>query len=1173
MYISRLKLYGFKSFLKKSEINFGRGVTCIVGPNGCGKTNIVDAIRWVIGEQKTRTLRADKNTDVIFNGTSKRKPLNLAEVSLTIHNVSGRIPIDYTDIDITRRIYRNSDSEYLLNKNLCRLKDIKNLFVDTGMGADAYSIIELKMIEDILSENPQERKKLFEEAAGVNRYRAQRKTSLRKLEATEEDLLRVSDIISEVEVKVKTLKRQYRQFQRYQKVSENLIDAEAVLAAAKITEIKKEQEPVHRQIEEQREKLIQVSEDLDRFTEKTDKQQAAHDNIEIKLNKKKEAYSDIREKRNKVETEELVLKEQYQNKLSEFTRLNEDITNITTTIEKTKQRISLLNEKEKKYEKQLRNQFSDQQKMKSRQAELERKYQIDLEKLETLQDKKYVLVKEESEQNAKQAALQENIDFLIHEIQTIEEEYEDKKEKLKKLKVQLTTIEVQLTDSKEEYQEYQEDLEDSEENLQDINKKYESTAQKKREVDRQVDKLNNKIDFYADLLESKEGFSPALQYVMNHREKYSGIVGAFSESVSVDDEYTQALQAVLENMADLIVMETNDDAFALINAIEQAEKGPVVTISLDNIINEKIPHTKSVEGTIPFLEIVKCPDVLQPVANQLFHNVYFCNDNEFESIVPNRIEKKDVIVSKSGHIYNEKNILTGKNQQSAKTHIFGREEKLFHYENEYDKINLEKIGLEEELNQLSEEKKYYRNDIETNKKEIEKLDKLLKKYNNIEVSIHNEIKQLEKNLSELKQKKINETTALNSYEKKLQSLATDNGQSGTLVKLEEQIQEYKLAVDNRKQKLERFNQKIQNFRVENVKAKNHFDNIRNEKTTRSNSLQKLERRLKQRRKSKQTVKNKKSEMEAEIEIKKLAVEKIHKEEKALKEMVEKIQADYGHAKNQLQEANKEIYKLRHQKEILTETINKLELEQSELAAKQREIESVLYEKYERKIDSNMIGNVPSIDLAEQKKNRLRKRLEKIGTINMAVKDEYEAESDRLNFLIDQKNDLEEAAETIRKVITEIDSVARKKFMETFARIKENFKNIFRLFFPGGSTDINLIGDGDPLDSKVEIFACPGGKKMLSLRLLSAGEKTLTAIALLFGIYQVKPSPFCILDEVDAPLDDANTKRFTRLLQNFSDNTQFIIVTHNKVTMSVADVLFGVTMGEKGVSQIVPVNLD
>jgi len=262
MYISRLTLYGFKSFLKKSELNFGRGVTSVVGPNGCGKTNIVDAIRWVIGEQKARTLRADKSTDVIFNGTSKRKPLNIAEVSLTIHNVSGRIPIDYTDIEITRRIYRNGDSEYLLNKNICRLKDIRNLFIDTGMGSDAYSIIELKMIENILSENPHERKSLFEEAAGVNKYRIQRGSALKKLAATEEDLVRVNDIIGEVEIKVNSLKRQLRQYERYQKISEDLIDAEVTLAASKIIKLKQNLDPLENKIKDQQMRLIQVSEQL-----------------------------------------------------------------------------------------------------------------------------------------------------------------------------------------------------------------------------------------------------------------------------------------------------------------------------------------------------------------------------------------------------------------------------------------------------------------------------------------------------------------------------------------------------------------------------------------------------------------------------------------------------------------------------------------------------------------------------------------------------------------------------------------------------------------------------------------------------------------------------------------------------------------------------------------------
>jgi len=1171
MYISRLTLYGFKSFLKKSELNFGRGVTSVVGPNGCGKTNIVDAIRWVIGEQKARTLRADKSTDVIFNGTSKRKPLNIAEVSLTIHNVSGRIPIDYTDIEITRRVYRNGDSEYLLNKNICRLKDIKNLFIDTGMGSDAYSIIELKMIENILSENPHERKSLFEEAAGVNKYRIQRGAALKKLTATEEDLVRVSDIIGEVEVKVNSLKRQLRQYERYQKISEDLIDSEVILAASRIFKLKQNLDPLENKIKDQRNRLIQVSEQLVLIEHIADSKQVENDNIEIKLNNKNDAYNQCKESRSKAQTEELVLKEQYQNKLSEFTRINEEIINTNSSIEKTKQRISYLNNEEKNFEKQLQNQHSDQNRMNEEQKLLERRFNEISKSLETLQDKKYLLIKMQSEKLAKENALKENIAFLENQIQSIDQEKNTKTERFSFLSAKIEDVQIKSDGLQEEMQELIDDQENSEIVLDELLENHEKFLIQKREIDASLDKVNNKIDFYADLLESKEGFSPALQYVMKHRDKFEGVVGSFSELINIDEKYIEALSAVMGNLSDLLIVETLENAIDITGKLEEKKIGKLLSIPLDIVDSGS---SKDVSETlISFKNLISCPDILKNVKNRVFGDIYICEDEDFDNIIKNENLQNIVIVTKSGKMFDQKNILTSRPMESGNSQIFGREEKLFNFEKEANRMKLDLVGVTEDIKAANDEILSVRQEIKDRDLKIRNLDRTNKDSSSTIKNHQNEIRQLENNLNELKSKRIKDKTALDSYRHKMLELTHQKSKSGSLHDLEVEISTKRSEANTSKRELDQYINTVQNFRVEMIKVRNKFDNIRNEKTSLSKNLANLEKRLKNRTNDKTNIKTKKNEMEASIERKKLAVENIFREEKILRDEVVKIRERYNDIKEQLQENNKEIYKVRHQKEILTETISKLELELSELAAKRREIESILYEKYEKMVELDSLQDIPVTEIAIQNRNRLKKRLENIGTINMAVKDEYEQEADRLDFLTDQKNDLEEAAITVRKVIKEIDTVARKQFLETYEKIKENFKNIFQIFFPGGSTDINLIGDGDPLDSKIEIFACPGGKKMLSLRMLSAGEKTLTAIALLFGIYQVKPSPFCILDEVDAPLDDANTKRFTKLLKTFSDNTQFIIVTHNKVTMSVADTLFGVTMGEKGVSQIVSVNLD
>ncbi|MBN2279932.1 MAG: chromosome segregation protein SMC [Candidatus Marinimicrobia bacterium] len=1173
MYISRLTLYGFKSFLKTSELNFGRGVTGIVGPNGCGKTNIVDAIRWVIGEQKARTLRADKTTDVIFNGTTKRKPLNIAEVSLIIHNVSGRIPIDYTDIEITRRIYRNGDSEYLLNRNICRLKDIRDLFIDTGMGSDAYSIIELKMIENILSENPQERKALFEEAAGVNKYRIQRGAALKKLTATEEDLVRVHDIIGEVDAKVTTLRRQFRQYERYQKISEDLIQSEMLLAASRIYKLRQNTDPLENKIKDQRSRLAQVNEQLVSLEQISETRQAELDRIEIKLNTRTEAYNQCKENRNLAQTEELVLKEQYQNKLSEFTRINEEITNTKSTIEKTKQRIGVLNHEEITFVKQLQSQHSQQIALNDKQKQLEKKYLDISQSLEVLQDKKYYQIKIQSERLAKENALKENIMFLENQLTSINDEMNSKQQRLTYLTGNIENLSDNAALLNKELREHLDRQESNTSDREEVQEIFDRQLSQKREIDAKLDRINNKIDFYAGLLESKEGFSPALQDVLKNRDRYSGIIGSLSELINIDEEYAEALRTVLENLSNLLIVETLEQALDITRKVEEKQIGKLLCLAMEALNEDYSEPEMPMDNLLSLAKLISCPKMIKNVANWIFGDIYVCEDENFDNIVKNKISDSIIVISKSGKMFDQKNIITSKSIEAGKALVFGREEKLFHFEKQADQLRLDEVGICDDIKQSSLKIMHLKEDIKAGEMKIRQADKTLKDMESQIKNQQNEIRQLELSINELKNKQTKEKTALNSYLDKLKEVGQEKLELDNLESLENEITVKKTEADKAKIELDEHVGIVQNFRVDMIKIRNKFDNIRNDKMALAKSLGTLEKRLKTRIEDKTSIKLKKSEMEALIERKKLTVENIFREEKVLREEVEKNREQHISLRDQLQETHKEIYKIRHQKEIIIETINKLELELSSLLSQRREIESILFEKYGKKIDLDGLEDLPVVEIAVQQRDRLKSKLGNIGTINMAVKDEYNQEAERLKFLSDQKNDLEEAALTVRKVIREIDIVARKQFLETYEKIKENFKNIFQIFFPGGSTDINLIGDGDPLDSRIEIFACPGGKKMLSLRMLSAGEKTLTAIALLFGIYQVKPSPFCILDEVDAPLDDANTKRFTKLLKTFSDNTQFIIVTHNKVTMSVADTLFGVTMGEKGVSQIVSVNLD
>ncbi|MCK4296937.1 MAG: AAA family ATPase, partial [Candidatus Marinimicrobia bacterium] len=549
MYISTLSLYGFKSFLKKSEIHFGSGVTTVVGPNGCGKTNIVDAIRWVIGEQKSSILRTDRITDVIFNGTSTRRQLNLAEVSLIIHNVSGRIPIEYSDIMITRRIYRNGESEYFINKSLCRLKDITDLFIDTGMGANAYSIIELKMIENILSETFEERKRLFEEAAGVNKYRVQRKAAIRKLDATRDDFVRLTDIITEVESKVKSLRRQLRRYEKYQEVTQKLVDAEVVLASRRVLNIRKNLEPISSEIKEKESKLQKIISELETKENHWQSKQKLFEEKEKLFQEKNIELDKLKFERNKFQTEDLLLKEQYRNVSQTISRLEKEISSLGENISYSEDKENSLQNEHDNIKLKLGKKQIEFQEISSEHQKIELLFKNINKEIQSLYDERYSLLRQQAEYTARYSSLKENIIQREKELELIKGQIEKQtsNEEIINQTIADTNDKVKIfKDNLEKYKEAEK--KEKERNLNLIGKERDLTD-KMRVLESEQDKLTDRIQFYSGIIQSKEGFSPGLQYVLDNLQDFPGIKGALSDLISVDSRYYLSVEAVIKDIS------------------------------------------------------------------------------------------------------------------------------------------------------------------------------------------------------------------------------------------------------------------------------------------------------------------------------------------------------------------------------------------------------------------------------------------------------------------------------------------------------------------------------------------------------------------------------------------------------------------------------------------------
>ena len=1172
MYISKLSLYGFKSFSKKSEVHFGKGITTVVGPNGCGKTNIVDAIRWVIGEQKSSVLRADRNTDMIFNGTATRRPLNLAEVSLTIHNVSGRLSLPYSDIIITRRVYRNGESEYFINNNLCRLKDITDLFIDTGMGANAYSIIELKMIEDILSENPDERKRLFEEAAGVNKYRVQRKAALRKLEATKDDLTRLNDIINEIDAKVKNLHRQLKRYEKHQETTASLIESEVQLAMRKITDIRKSLDPIEGHISEDREEIEKIIKDLTGKEEIWNTNQKEFEEQESVLDEKNQQLSEIRDERNKYATEELVLKEQIRNINQTIARLQNDILQYEKTITFTEEKEVELKQQHLDTQKQLNDKRESFKTIESAGEEIEQRYSKVNAEIQALQEERFGLSKKQAENSARFGNLQENIAQREKELTSIEEHLVSQRENEKKISESLNVIHDKISSLNINLQLKRDNLDELETRYNQFYESERNLQKERRDVESRLDRLNNRIQFYTGIIQSKEGFSPGLQYVLENLPDFPGIKGALSDLLSVDSKYYTAVEAVIKDISRLLVAENRTAALQALSRLAEQDKGRVSIIPLDNEYQQQTANP--VTNLIPLTNYVKCDKSLANLKEFLFQQIFCCDDEQYDRLINDPDCRGISLVSDKGRFRDANGIFSGGSRAAESNVLVGRTEKLYQLESESDAVSEKLKAVQAQLESVQNDFTAIQSQKQDNSRLIKNAEQEALKFQS---QLHHDESQLTESKSiqkTLDNNRISLKVLIENFKERI--LKEDPGKSNLdveIASIEKKISKIREHVAEIKKELDQVVTDRQNQRIELINLENKYRNIGdNLEITRRTIQRTLE------NKGNARIELKNNEQTADdIQI------KTGENQKQLSEFqntvavteknIEEFRQSFQAIRINIQRLNEQLFKLRREKEKLSESISQLELGRSGFQAAINEIKSVLLEKYNRTIPDTVPDDLPEREELTRKVERFKRNLELIGMVNMTVKDEYEEENSRLTFLTEQRDDLIKSEKGLNEVITQIDSIAREQFREIFEKIRLNFKSTFSIFFNGGEADLKITGDSDPLEAQIEIWACPSGKKMRSLKMLSAGEKALTAIALLFGIYLVKPSPFCILDEVDAPLDDENTRRFTNVIRTFSEKTQFIVVTHNKSTMSIADSLYGVTMAESGVSQIVSVKLE
>ncbi len=1176
MYLSQVDLVGFKSFAHKTSIKFDDGITAIVGPNGCGKTNIVDAIRWVLGEQKSSVLRSERMDSVIFCGTANRRGLGFAEVSLVIENTKNILPIDYSQIMISRRLYRSGDSEYLLNKQVCRLKDISNLLMDSGMGADAYSVIELSMIEMLLKDSDDFRKRLFEEASGITKYKSRRQETLRKLGATRQDLIRVKDIINEVERNVNALKLKMNRAHRYEKLKNELMSVEKLFYFYKLDDLHKRKKPIESEI---------------------DALKNTHSNLSGKVAKDKAAF----EKAQNEIIEKQKLLAQAQDKLNKF---SEHVRATDSSIATLSERSAALGETQKRLELEIVSLKDSTEETISRIEDSRRQYfsiERELEgagkKLNEFRDKRNVFLEEYKlkksiflEKNQKAFDVLKNLeekkrakDTLMHEskecekrLESLHESHKESTGKLKLLQktdLDISSLKSQLENKIAKEKKNKEELRSISDKLIEDMRNYELQI---NELKVSLETNKAKYQFLNSLAEEYGGLPSGVSKILQVKDEVAGVLGTLADLISVPDQYRNAVEAILGEQAHYVVVDSVENVENALSYLRSLNSGRATFVALDKInANLNAPIHKNEnrkdESGIILVDEIKTDKSLIPLLNVLLGDVVYVEGDMLDAKIRRTYPCR--FVNNSGEIVSTEYLYSGGRSKDSDTSIIGRKDRmteidriikncLSELEKKVSALQLIREENEKIVSKLSEKDRM----VENKSKELE----LLHRRFDIVIYEKNQLEEeLEKLIFETKQLELfkTDTTQINEIGTEISRLESERE---SLEDERDKIQYEEAALETERENVENnfsdYNAqtaRIKESLLSRTKESERLDlllgDIHADKIKREESLQEARnlivatnQKIDELKETLENLFNDQRQCEENVLANREELNTFQEETKSEFDSFMTIQNDVESVKDTIQGKKEDLLEIHNELSFLNERMEEKGIEIDSLKAGTEEYD---------------------LDEIIQKKQNLIQRTEVFGPVNLEALDEYDKEKERMQFLISQSEDLAEAEKTLIETIEKINNTAKERFEQTFQLVRTNFKSIFTSFFGDGEADMQIVETDDPLHSKIDVFAQPSGKKIQSIALLSGGEKSLTALAILLAIYKVKPSPFCILDEVDAPLDDANVTRFTTMLKEFSKDTQFIVVTHNKKSMEVANNLYGVTMEETGISKLISVRIN
>jgi chromosome segregation protein len=1178
MQLAKLEIKGFKSFADKIVINFDEGITGIVGPNGCGKSNVVDSIRWVLGEQKTSALRSEKMENVIFNGTSQRGPQQMAEVSLTINNTKNILPTEYSQITITRRLYRTGESEYLLNGVACRLKDITNLFLDTGVASNSYAIIELGMVDDLLNDKDNSRRMLFEEAAGISKFKKRKKETLKKLEDTDADLERVEDVLFEIEKNMKSLEKQAKQTETYYRIKDEYKEKSITLAKVVVNKQKERFNVISKRVAEENDRKIALATDMAEKEALIEKSKNELILKEKTLSSRQKSINEFVAKIRQYESDKQIKNERLRYLNDRANGLKEQIEQDKKSNERARFSIQSL-ETEKTNAEEIFEEITH--KLEGLKAEYEDQKRITAElqaqtdSLRRVQREK----QEESFQINKAVEIREiQISSLKQELEKTASDSTQQSASLVEFENKLKILQQNLSEKNTEQERLKKEEEDIQERISGMEKTIEMIREEMNVISRKLDARQNEFNLTKSLVENLEGFPEAIKFL---KKKVAKNAPLLSDILTTSEEYRVAIENYLEPFLNYYIVEHESEAYEAINILSDASKGKAHFFILDTFDKFESAPGRIYDNAFPATEIIEYDQKYKKLMAYILDKVYIY-EGDPKTLPPS---DENTFITKNGKLTKRKFSISGGSVGLFEGKKIGRAKNLEKLEREIKELTSKLDEIRSSMLEKQADLEKLRNSKIRQK--IEEVQNVIRQVNDEFVSVRTKREQFSEMLNSADLRREDILEKIDTLLKELDDLKPKAKQA--LHELEEQEEKlagiaYNLASNNEvlSQKSAAYNEQNIFFHQQDNRVKSIDQEIRYKQESMEQSSSRINVNVDELKKNEEEVKRIIETTQSNDD----ELLGMYEEKEQMEKGLGEAEKDYYEARGYIDQIEKQLREIQHQRQHIDTVLMDLQNQLNESKMQLNSVKERL--SVEFNVDLDSVINQGTAEEAEQEAavldkldedkiraevQKIRDRLDNMGPINPMAMEAYTEIKQRNDFILEQKADLLKAKESLFNTINEIEGVASETFMDSFNKIKEHFIRVFRsLFTEGDECDLRLVDPSKPLDSDIDIIAKPKGKRPLTINQLSGGEKTLTATALLFSMYLLKPAPFCIFDEVDAPLDDANIDKFNNIIRTFSKDSQFVIVTHNKRTMSSTDVIYGITMVEKGVSRVVPVDL-